>query len=325
MEGGEHPLDLTPPLGRALHPQAGRQPRRDGALRGVDGGRVEEPDLDPVDPSEAVEAPLRGGDVEQREPAVRDPRRPLVEEQAAHRHLVRGVADDEPHRRADVDAVPPREPLGQDDRRRVEQHVEQLLRPRGPPLPREAQQLVLPERPLAQHVDPQHAEPVAGAVGGLEPGVAIDDGTDAPVLAQPPHAGELILGHADPRPDDLQRGLPGHHVERSLEAAHRGGVGEADGHHHRDPEGQPGDGDEAPHRIAPHAAHDELAEEGQSTGSGQLSTSASPSASNHPTRVRVSTEGSRAPRATHRPGTTRFRRPTGRARTARQLRPAPAR
>ena len=250
MEGGEHALDLPPPLRGPLHPEPGRQPRRDGALRGVDGGRVEELDLDPVDPPEAVEAPLRGRDVEQGEPAVDHPRRPLVEQQAAHHHLVHGVADDEPDRGADVDALTPREPLRQHDRGGVEQDVEQLLGPRGPPLPREPQQLVLPERPVPQHVHPQHPQPVANAVGGLQPGVAIDDGTHAPVLAQPPHARELLLGHADPRPQNLERGLPGDDVERGLEAAHRGGVGEADGHHHRDPQGQPRHGDEAPHGSA---------------------------------------------------------------------------
>jgi hypothetical protein len=218
-------------------------------------------DLDPVHPAEAIEPPLRGRDVQQREPAVHHPRGTLVEEQTAHDHLVHRVADDEPHRRVDVDAVTPREPFGQDDRPGVQQDIEQLPGPRGPPPPREPQQLVVPERPVAQHVDPQHPDPMPGAVGRLQPGVAIDDGADAPVLAQPPHARQLRLRHADPRPHDLERGAARDDVERGLEAAHRGGVGEADGHHHRHPEGEPGHGDEAPHGVPPQRPHDELAEE----------------------------------------------------------------
>ena len=95
MEGGEHPLDLPAPLRRALDTQPGRQSRGDLPLGVVDAGRVEQLDLDPINPADPVEQPLRGRDVEQRQLAVHHPRGTLVEQQPLDGHLVSRVADEQ--------------------------------------------------------------------------------------------------------------------------------------------------------------------------------------------------------------------------------------
>ena len=121
VKRGKHPLDLPAPLRRALDPQPVRQPRRDRPLGVVDRLRVEQLDLHPIEPSQTVEQQLRRRDIHQGQLPVHDPRRSLIEQQATHDGAMDPVADDQLHRRVELDRMASGEPLGEHHRCRVEQ------------------------------------------------------------------------------------------------------------------------------------------------------------------------------------------------------------
>ena len=174
MKRGKHLLDLPAPLRRALHPQPVRQPRPNRLLGCVDRLGIEQLDLHAVHPSQTVEHQLRRRDVHQGQLSVHQTRRSLIEQQATHDGVVNPVADDQLHRRVEVDRMTSSEPFGEHHRRRVEQQRQQLLRPRLPAILREPHQPVLAERQVAQHVDTQHAYRVLGSVRRPDPGCAVE-------------------------------------------------------------------------------------------------------------------------------------------------------
>ena len=102
-----------------------------------------------------------------------------------------------------MQAMPPREDLGRDDRLRIEQQREELLRRGLAPATREFHQVVLAERAVAQDVDTEHTHGLGRCAGGTGKGVALDHGTDLADVPQPPQKAQPLLVHAA-RAHDLE-------------------------------------------------------------------------------------------------------------------------
>ena len=255
MEGREHGFHLLAAAAGALRRQAGRQARRDRRDRTVEVRRFRQQDFEPIDPPDSIERQLRRGDVHQHEVAVEHPRRALVLQHATDDVVAHAIADHQADRAADLEAAAPRQLLGDHDRSLVGQDLEKLLR-RDAVRWRRAdwwrqtfrfvvshlEQLVIPERLVAQDVDAENLDGLQLAprqrldVADHERGAALDDRAHAAVFAQPPERRQQRLVEPGAAGDDLDGGLAGHGLERPFEAAHRAGVGELDRHHHRDPQ-----------------------------------------------------------------------------------------
>jgi hypothetical protein len=71
--------------------------------------------------------------------------------------------------------------------------------------PRE--EVVVAERSVAEHVDPEDAEGLGGPARLPEDDLAVDDWRDVAVFPYPHQVGQPLLVHAETRADDFQRSL----------------------------------------------------------------------------------------------------------------------